>query len=339
MKLYVLSTLSFGIDFINIIKEHMDISGVIGLTEKKTDDGISGYMHLADYCKKIGIHFIEVDSYGLTKSANKRKLLALNIDILVVAGWQRLIPKWLINHCKVAAIGAHGSSYGINLGRGRSPQNWALLMGEKEFDISIYKIDEGIDSGQVIDSCKFEINETDDIKTSYDKAIWLVAHMVIQCIENNTLASTILRQQEEKPRYLPQRIPKDGEIDWTRSAKEIYDFVRALTKPYPGAFTILGQSKIKIWKGRYLRLERFQEFAKPGEIALVLANQDLLVGTGLGYFLIEEYEAEQELDSLKAGDQFSSADFSNQMQQIVQRHQEKYPDLPVAEQIMRLINN
>ena len=81
-------------------------------------------------------------------------------------------------------MGAHGSPLGITKGRGRSPQNWALILGLSTFYISIFKIDPGIDSGQIIETRSFTYSDFDDIKTSYYKVCLLTADMIINNLKS-----------------------------------------------------------------------------------------------------------------------------------------------------------
>lgn len=255
MNIYVLSTLEMGIDVTDILKKSLKIQGLIGLSERQQTNAISGYRYLKGYCDDNNFSFIEMDNYSLSNPKDKEKLLSLDIDILIVAGWQRLIPKWLIEHCKICAIGSHGSAYGITGGRGRSPQNWALLTGRKEFYISIFKIDEGADSGQIIDTRKFVLSDLDDIKTSYYRTNWLIANMIVENVNKQKISGLSFQEQQGEPQYLPQRFPEDGEIDWSRMSHRIYNSVRALTKPYPGAFSYVGGGGRNSSSGKLDRLK------------------------------------------------------------------------------------
>lgn len=339
METYVLNTLEIGIDSTNILKKHLDIRGVIGLSERNTTDRISGYRYLKQYCQENDLEFIEVQSYSLSNQSDKEKLLNLNIDILIVSGWQRLIPSWLIEHCKICVIGSHGSVHGITSGRGRSPQNWALLLGKKEFYISIFKIDEGIDSGSIIDTKRFILSELDDIKTSYYKVSWLTSEMIIDNIKNGRIFSDNVVKQGGEARYLPQRLPEDGEIDWSRTSNEIYDFIRALTKPYPGAFSFVGKGKIIIWKGRPFEITNNTYAFQFGEVVNIYSNGDCLVKTGDSFLLIEDYAAISEGRELclKEGDILSSCNFKEQIIESIDRHYKKYPELILSDDILNLV--
>ena len=137
MKIYVLNTLAIGMDTLSFISKSVHINGVIGLSDRVKKDNISDFHYQAKFCTDNNLKFIEIDSYGINKTADIDKLTEVEIDVLVVVGWQRLIPKWLINQCRKTVIGIHGSPFGITKGRGRSPQNWTLLLGYNSFYISI----------------------------------------------------------------------------------------------------------------------------------------------------------------------------------------------------------
>lgn len=338
MKIFVLCTISTGLHAIDFINEQIGIKGIIGLTKRQRDDRISGYEYLEKYCKKKQIKFTSVEDYSLKNKSDKERLLSLDIDILLVLGWQRLIPSWLINHCKTCVIGAHGSSWGIKKGRGRSPQNWALILGKKEFKISIYKIDEGIDSGEIISSATFTLTDFDDIQTTYFKTTTLVSKMIVDKILNNT--TTILQEkQEDEPRYLPQRLPEDGEIDWNRNTKNIYDFVRALTQPYPGAFSYFDNVKIKFWKVRSLDFDfNFDSNFESGRILSVFNDGKFLVKTFDGVLFIDDYSIETKGINfkIKEGMILKSSNFKDQIKNIIQRHYEKYPNYKINNEILKL---
>lgn len=114
-------------------------------------------------------------------------LTALPIDLLIVCGWQRLVPPWLIEHAPARVVGSHGSALGIAGGRGRSPQNWALIAGERQFQLSIFFIEPGIDSGPVIDTRTFSYDDLDDIVSSYLKLAIGTAEMLIGAFESDAL--------------------------------------------------------------------------------------------------------------------------------------------------------
>lgn len=332
MDIYILNTLEHGVDITNQLKNQLKIKGVIGLSNKNNTENISGFVDVKKNCRKNHLQFISLDSYNMKNENDIKKIKKLNIDVLLVLGWQRLIPKWLIEKCKVGAIGIHGSPWGIRLGRGRSPQNWSFILGKNMFEVSIFKIDEGIDSGKIIESRKFSFTELDDIVTSYHKSSILVAEMILKNINKLVINSGSI--QKGVSRYLPQRIPEDGQIDWNRKSLEIYNFIRGQTHPYPGSFSNIGKTKITIWRAVPFDLKIKTEKKIPGTIVKIFHNNDFLIKTKNGYMLIVDYTIKPSKFELREGMKISSVDFPKQMNRIVKRHYKKYPKNIIHKEIL-----
>ena len=335
MNIYILNTLAIGADTTELISKEIKIKGVIGLSDRDKNDKISDFAYQQDFCNKLDIPFIEVSSYNLNAHADKEKLLQLDVDIIIVIGWQRLVPEWLIQHCKCFVVGSHGSPIGITKGRGRSPQNWALIMGMKEFHISIFQIDKNIDSGKIFANKKFNYSVYDDIKTSYYKISLLTAAMITDLLKSSENYTALVEQNEAEAEYFPRRTPDDGEIDWNRSNSEIRNLIRAITHPYPGAYSMVFGNKIKIWSAIPFDIDIPMENYAVGEVVKVFNKKDAMIRTRESFMLIENYECDV---PLKRGDILNSANFYEKMQKVIDRHQEKYPELPISGLIKSLSN-
>lgn len=323
MNIYILVATINGYTATDIIINNLSVCGLITLNVQAGTQ-INEYYDFREYCISREVKCIAVESYSLEDKNDRYTLAKLKIDLLLVLGWQRLIPKWLIEQCRIGAIGVHGSPWGITGGRGRSPQNWALLLGEKHFYVSIFWIDENIDSGEVIDTTTFDYSEADDINTSYLKCGILTANMIINNIHNNRIILKQSRRQDESASYLPQRIAQDGEIDWHRNGRDIYNFVRALTKPYPGAYSKIKGEIFYIWHVLYLNINStIWKEDKVGTIVQTQPNGELLVKCKDGIVYIDNYQNKNQI-KLHRGDMFESADFSTQIDTIIRRHYSKY---------------
>ncbi|MGA1823510.1 MAG: methionyl-tRNA formyltransferase, partial [bacterium] len=159
----------------------------------------------------------------------------LKPDLIVVCGWQRLICKEILTIPSLGTIGFHSSL--LPKYRGRAPVNWAILLGERETGITMFYLTPEADTGDIIAQKVFPILFNDDCGTIYEKAAKAGAEMIkeyLPQIKNGT-APAIHNPSASYPAY-PKRIPEDGRIDFNRSALDIYNFVRSLTRPYPGAF-------------------------------------------------------------------------------------------------------
>lgn len=335
MRIFALCTVQSGSDLLRLIHERLPLSGIIGLTDRSASDEVSGFVHMAPLARLLDVPFIGVEDYSLNKKSDRQRLAGLKPDLLLVCGWQRLIPAWLIDQCRVGAVGIHGSPNGISGGRGRSPQNWAIILGARRFSISLFFIDPGIDSGAVIASRDFPLGDDDTIVSSYVKATMATADMIAQALAEGLFDRGKATPQMGEVYYLPRRLPEDGAIDWNRSAREIARFVAALTRPYPGAFSTWAGARLNVWKARPIDVPR-PEGARPGQVLLVCAGGAVIVSTGDGALMIEDWELIPATDagSVQEGFVLPSADFVSQMRQIVARHRQRYPDLALSPDIL-----
>jgi methionyl-tRNA formyltransferase len=231
----------------------------------------------------------------------------MNGDLLIVVGWNRLIPKKILKLFPLGAIGIHGSSELLPKGRGRSPINWSIIEGKKKFMTQLFFLDEGADAGNIIDFFEFNITEMDDCKTVYYKnamtaVILLERHLF--SILNNKVKS---QPQIGKPTFYPKRTPADGIIDWSKDCFVIYNLVRAVTHPYPGAFGHIGKNKVMIWRAHPFDFKIDDSNKAPGEVVEVFPDKNFLVKTGNGLLLVTEYEfnsMENGSKDIRKGDYF-----------------------------------
>lgn len=331
-KIFVLNSLSTGLNSIELINRNLSISGIIGLSNfHKKNKSISGFIYMKNIANNLNIDFVQVESYNLKSEIDKKTILKIDIDILIVIGWQRLIPNWLINHVKIISIGGHGSPFGIKHGKGRSPLNWSLILGLNEFLISIFKIDEGIDSGEVLDTTKFRISDFDDINTLYSKVNLTTSYMIIDFINQKKYKrlKNCSNDDNSKEAYLPKRIESDGVIDWSRNTISIHRFINALKKPYPLASTNFKNKYLHIKSSVPYNLDYIEKREKKlvsGQILEILHNKELLVKTGDGSILINFTEKNWINNKLR-GEVFESISFENQIKKIVARHYASNPKL------------
>ena len=319
MKIYLLNCLAPGMALTKLLCKAIPITGIISV-KKEYAGQIGEYYDYEQFCIEQRISYVTVDTYSLKNETDREKLMALDMDIIITAAWQRLVPAWLIKHCKIGIIGIHGSPAGIGAGRGRSPQNWALILGKNEFSVSIFWIDSQVDSGEVIDTRVFPYELIDDINTSYHKVAICAAEMIIENLRNENILNHYGMKQEGEIGYLPKRTANDGMIDWKRGCREIYDFVRALTIPYPCAYTMIHGHIIKIIRCKYIKNESdlLAHYAY-GEIVIMLDTATFWVKCSNGIIEVLEYVNVDGVE-IKEGDICDACDFEEQMRMIIKRH-------------------
>ena len=207
--------------------------------------GVKNILHadISKFCEDKNIPYEMMDN-SMSDPELLEKVKAWKPDIFIVSGWYHMVPKsWR----KVApAYGLHASL--LPDYSGGAPLVWAIINGEEKTGISLFQFADGVDNGPLVAQNSTPITNEDTIKTLYDR----IESLGIKLLEENLpkLANGTVQlsiQNEEKRRLFPQRCPDDGLIDWSWPALRIYNFIRAQTKPYPGAYTINNNSKMKIW--------------------------------------------------------------------------------------------
>lgn len=215
-------------------------------------------------------------------------------DLMVVLGWSEILPDRLLDIPRIGTVGTHAALLPHN--RGSAPVNWAIIRGEKITGNTLMWLDAEVDAGDIADQMEFPISLYDTCKTIYDQVSITNAIMLNRLLDNLDKGIrpiwSIVKDIEEE--LLPRRRPKDGLIDWNQSGESIYDFVRALTDPYPGAFTFYEGKKYIIWKITLLPVSVEVEPGMIVGIAYGYADNScgIVIGTKTNAILITEIEDE-----------------------------------------------
>ena len=254
------------------------------LIQNDNNNLISGFKDFKEF-KNSDIQIYNLKSYDLKKDINT--INKLGIDVLIVAGYQRLVPLEIINNGKIGAFGFHGSSNPLPKGRGRSPINWELIKGEKKFISHMFKLTENPDDGEIITSKETEMTHVDNVRTVYHKITFLMAEMIMEQMPNIINGDYKSIPQVGNPTYFPKRNPDDSEINWNQSTEEIYNFVRALTDPYPNAFTMQKGKKLDIkYSFPFINNSELINEHSPGEVIMELGVNEYLFKTVDGSIIL-----------------------------------------------------
>ncbi|BBG58644.1 bifunctional UDP-4-amino-4-deoxy-L-arabinose formyltransferase/UDP-glucuronic acid oxidase ArnA [Providencia rustigianii] len=172
-------------------------------------------------------------------------------DVIFSFYYRDMLSEELLALAPKGAFNLHGSL--LPKYRGRAPINWALLNGESETGVTLHKMVAKADAGDIVAQEKVAISDTDTALTLHAKvreAAEVLLDKTLPLIEAGTYKA--VAQDESQASYFGRRNADDGQIDWSRSATEINCLIRAVTEPYPGAFTYLGARKMVIWRARVL---------------------------------------------------------------------------------------
>jgi methionyl-tRNA formyltransferase len=202
----------------------------------------------ADYaplCERYRVPLYHISN--INDASTARILCQLAPDVVFVIGWHQRVRPATLRIPRLGMVAAHASLLPHN--RGNAPINWAIIRGEERTGNTLYWMAENPDDIEIIDQTAFPISPYDTCATLYSQVAMSNREMLLR------LAPRLL--QGERPGWpqprpteplLPRRRPADGRIDWTRPSRAVYDFIRALTRPYPGAFSTLDQQRWLIWR-------------------------------------------------------------------------------------------
>lgn len=173
----------------------------------------------------------------------------LRPDLILSFYYRRMIPTRVLALAPNGALNLHGSK--LPRLRGRAPLNWALVEGEEETGVTLHHMVAEPDAGDIVAQRSWKIGPRDTAKNLFDRAV-AETRLLLRDIWPALRAGTAPRipQDPSKATYRGRRTPEDGRIDWSQPAARIDGLVRAVTDPFPGAFTFLRGSKLLIWAGQ-----------------------------------------------------------------------------------------
>jgi methionyl-tRNA formyltransferase len=157
-------------------------------------------------------------------------------DFIFSLYYRRMLPPEVLAIARRGAFNMHGSL--LPKYRGRAPVNWAVLMGEAETGATLHEMVAKPDAGRIVDQERVPIGP-DDLAVEVMRNVTHAAEVVLKRSLPALLAGTAQLTPQDLARgsYFGGRRPEDGRIDWSKSAREIHNLVRAVAPPYPGAFT------------------------------------------------------------------------------------------------------
>ena len=278
-----------------LLRSGINIDYCVTLTpDLAKKESVSGYYDLRLPLKSLNIPCANVDKYSLMSNHDRDIIGSLNIDLILCMGWQRLLPEWLLNSLKIGAFGMHGSNKPLPHGRGRSPLNWALIQNKTLFFTYLFKYNCGVDDGPIVGMQKFDITPWDNCHTLHLKntlsMIKLCEQYIPKILENSVMFQP---QLDDGVSYYPKRTADDGVIYWNDSTINIYNLIRAVTSPFPGAFTFLNgdrSSKVIIWDGIPFDSRLEWGASSSGEILEVFYDKSFIIKTGDTTILVTKYE-------------------------------------------------
>jgi methionyl-tRNA formyltransferase len=279
------------VDFSDKLLLHLINIGadIVGVCTRAVESPKSDLADLSVTCEKYGIPWIYADD--INSEFTKDWIKALDPDIIFCFGWPKLLKQQLLKIPPAGVLGYHPTL--LPLHRGRHPIIWALALGLNETGSTFFFMDSGADSGEILSQKIVKINFDDNAKELYEKLInqakIQISEFYPQLQSQNYLT---YKQDETKSSTWRKRRKEDGVIDWRMSKYSIYNLVRSLSKPYPGASFFLGSTEVKIWKVRILEKENTGQ--EPGKV-LAMDGECPVIQCSDGAICLIDFEPKLEI--------------------------------------------
>lgn len=212
----------------------------------------SGRVYLDDFCGERNIPLLKsrhVNNQNVIDAIREHEL-----DWLFIIGWSQIAAENVLNAPKRGVLGIHPTL--LPTGRGRAAIPWAILKGLNKTGVTLFKLDTGVDTGPIVDQVEIPLSESTDASALYDlvdEAHIVLMKKVVPALMADEL---ILQEQDDSlATEWPGRKPEDGEINLSGSVYDAERLVRAVTRPYPGAFVIVGGKRFVIWRAQVLDVD------------------------------------------------------------------------------------
>lgn len=212
-------------------------------------------------------------------------LRSLNADIIVVSAFGQILPKSILEMTKYGCINIHASL--LPKYRGAAPIQWSIIDGEEKTGVTIQQMNEGIDTGDILEAEEVKIDVKETGGSLFDKLAETGAGLIVRTMEHIEQGKVNpVKQDDSKSNYAKMLTKELGNIDFSKSAESIERLIRGLT-PWPSAYTKLNGKTLKIWDadvsdkeyegvaGEIVDVDRQAVYVKTGEKTLVINELQL----------------------------------------------------------------
>jgi len=251
------------------------------------DPNRSGQCAFDEVAARVGASLIETADVNAPETIEAVR--GLDPALIFVVGWSQLVRDEFISLAAGGVFGMHPSL--LPRHRGRAPIPWAILSGLARTGVTLFEItDPSADAGPIVGQVVVEIAPDETAASLYDRLAQAHVDLVREYVPQ-LVAGTAPRvpQDEGRASAWPKRTPADGIIDWETRAPYLYDWVRAQSRPYPGAFTYLEGEKVVVWRARPV------EGSGPAGVVVEERSEGPVVACGEGALLLEEVDARSPL--------------------------------------------
>jgi methionyl-tRNA formyltransferase len=238
------------------------IAGVVTLP-KELSHRHSDYVDLSTHARNLGVPVVAANDCNSPFA--REQVARLEPDFLVVVGSSQVVRQELRNIARHGAFGFHPAP--LPRFRGRAAQAWTILLDEKISGSTFFWLDDSIDSGPILAQRFLHVAPDETVTSLCARHLEALRDMLLEVVPQLEAGQAPRQPQDERyATWCAKRVPADGEVDWTQPARSVWRLIRAVTRPYPGAFThdASGQ-QLFLWSALPAP-EEVRQAALPGQV-------------------------------------------------------------------------
>ncbi len=247
MRLGFVSCVKLGLSCMEAIHEvggRLDLALTLHDTQAVTK---SGRVYLDAFCAAHDVPLVKVRN--INDDDALAALRAAELDWLFIIGWSQIARKPVLDTPRLGVLGMHPTL--LPEGRGRAAIPWAILKGLDRTGVTLFKLDEGVDTGDILEQAEIRLSPNIDAGVLYEAMDATHVELIRRALPGLLAGELMPRPQDEaRATVWPARGPEDGRIDLGGSVFEAERLVRAVTRPYPGAFVERDGRRTIVWRAR-----------------------------------------------------------------------------------------
>ncbi|MFA5164120.1 MAG: methionyl-tRNA formyltransferase [Candidatus Omnitrophota bacterium] len=287
MKIVFLGTSEFAVPSLKKLNSTYGITAVI--TKRDKPQGrrlVSAPSPVKAAAQELGLPVSSVEGLPADKAAEA--LSGYGADIFIVIAYGQILPAKILSLPNMGSVGLHASL--LPKYRGPSPINWAIINGETETGVTVFRLNERMDAGEIVSQCQVEILPDDNTQTLSGKLAAAGAELLSGSVGDIASGKAVFTEQDAKEATVTGKLKKEeGRIDWSQPAAAVHNRIRGLYG-WPGAFSVLSGKTLKIWSSGLPGTAEVKP-SGPGRIAAI-DKDGITVSCGEGSVIIIELQAE-----------------------------------------------
>jgi len=247
---------------------------------------------IRQFCSKVNANFYETKHVDLWRWDD--------LDLMFCVSWRYMVSASVYSRPRLGSFVFHDSLLPIY--RGFSPTVWAMINGETRTGVTLFEMTNEVDAGPIILQVPVAIMPDDYIDKVMEKVTQAYLHMLEMSLSGLLAGSQVrilnLGSINDKATYGCKRLPEDNRIDWNWPTRRIYNLIRAVSSPYPGAFTTFEEYKLIVWHARLIERPRQFVGRVPGRVIEIHPGEGVTVLTGDGSIMLTTVESQDRLGTL-----------------------------------------